>query len=92
MGGKTAVSTLQNAPAGSLGVVVGQYKKAVTILINQLQGVEKTAVWQPGYYERIIRNERELKATRQYILNNPARWDEDRDNLDELFCKMIYHP
>ena len=90
---ETAVSpSLQNAPAGSLGVVVGQYKKAVTIPINQLQRAEKTAVWQRGYYERIIRNERELNATRQYILNNPARWNEDRDNLDALFRKMTHHP
>ena len=90
--GQTAVSTLKNATAGSLGVVVGQYKKAVTIPVNQLQGVEKTAVWQRGYYERIIRNERELNATRQYILNNPTRWDEDRDNLDALLHKMTRHP
>ena len=30
-------------------------------------------VWQRGYYERIIRNERELNTTRQYIQNNPTR-------------------
>ena len=84
-------SHLQNAPAGSLGVVVGRYKTAVTTPINQLRKTKGTAVWQRGYYERIIRNERELQAIRQYIQNNPARWDEDRDNLDELLRKMTYH-
>ena len=81
-----------NAAAGSLGVVVGRYKTAVTTPINQLRGTKGTAVWQRGYYERIIRNERELQATRQYIQNNPAHWAEDRDNLDALLRKMTYHP
>ncbi|MCP4428799.1 MAG: transposase [Chloroflexi bacterium] len=84
--------SLQNAPPGSLGAVVGQYKRGVTARINQLRGMVGTAVWQRGYYERIIRNERELSAIRQYIRDNPARWAEDRDNLDGLFCKMTYHP
>jgi len=45
-------------------------------------------VWQRRYYERIIRNERELNAIRKYIQDNPARWQEDRDNLDNLLEKM----
>jgi REP element-mobilizing transposase RayT len=47
-------------------------------------------VWQRGYWERIIRNERELNATREYIRNNPIRWAEDRDNLDSLLAKMNF--
>ena len=49
-------------------------------------------MWQRGYYERIIRNERELNAIRQYIRDNLAHWAEDRDNLDALLQKMTYHP
>jgi putative transposase len=33
---------------------------------------------------RIIRNERELNAVRRYILENPARWAEDRENPNRL--------
>ena len=82
----------ENALAGSLGVIVGRYKTAVTTRINNLRRSKGAKVWQRGYYERIIRNERELEATRQYIRNNPARWAEDRDNLDALFANMTYHP
>jgi putative transposase len=89
----TAVSpNFQNVLAGSLGVIVGRCKTAVTTPINNLRQAKGTAVWQRGYYERIIRTERELNATRQYIRDNPARWAEDRDNLDELLRKMTYHP
>ncbi len=81
-----------NALAGSLGVVVGRYKTAVTSRINRLRHRKGAKVWQVGYYERIVRDEQELQATRQYILNNPARWAEDRDNLDALLAKMTYCP
>ena len=82
----------ENALAGSLGVVVGRYKTAVTTRINNLRQSKGANVWHRGYYERIIRNERELQATRQYIIDNPTRWAEDRENLDTLLTKMTYHP
>ena len=34
-------------------------------------------LWQRDYYERIIRNDRELDALRAYIAANPTRWTED---------------
>jgi putative transposase len=81
-----------NALGGSLGVVVGRYKTAVTTRVNNLRRSQGAKVWQRGYYERIIRNEHELEATRQYIANNPIRWAEDRENLDALLSKMTCHP
>ncbi len=86
-----SVGKFEHALAGSLGVVIGRYKTAVTTRINNLRKTKGAKVWQRGYYERIIRNERELKATREYIINNPARWAADRDNLDALLCKMTRH-
>ena len=41
--------------------------------------------WQPRYYDRIIRNEDELNRIRQYIDNNPAKWHQDRDNVEGIF-------
>ena len=37
-------------------------------------------LWQRNYWERIIRNEDEMNRIRQYIIENPARWDEDPEN------------
>lgn len=37
-------------------------------------------IWQRNYFERIIRNERELNATREYMANNPLKWSLDREN------------
>jgi REP element-mobilizing transposase RayT len=37
-------------------------------------------VWQRNYYEHVIRNEEDLGRIRQYIVDNPARWDRDPEN------------
>ncbi len=41
-------------------------------------------VWQRNYYEHIIRNENELNRIREYIINNPKKWEFDRDNPDVM--------
>ncbi len=33
--------------------------------------------WQPRYHDRIIRHEEELSRIREYISNNPAKWEQD---------------
>ena len=82
----------RGAPAGSLGVIVGNYKMLVTKRVKAMLRATGTdmRVWQRGYWERIIRNERELNATRETIGNNPLRWAEDRDNLDRLLETLVY--
>ena len=40
----------------------------------------KGRLWQRGYYERVIRDERELRQAREYIVGNPAKWSEDAEN------------
>lgn len=34
-------------------------------------------LWQEGYHDRIVRDQRELDYIRHYIEQNPARWEED---------------
>ena len=37
-------------------------------------------IWQRNFYEHIIRNETALERIRQYIVDNPAQWEFDREN------------
>jgi putative transposase len=37
-------------------------------------------LWQRSYFEHVIRNEESLNPIRQYIIDNPARWEFDREN------------
>ena len=40
--------------------------------------------WQKSFYDHIIRNEKSLNKIRQYIINNPLRWELDRNNPENL--------
>jgi len=33
-------------------------------------------LWQRGYHEHVVRKIEDLNAVREYILNNPLRWDQ----------------
>ena len=77
------------AKSGSIASIIGNYKSLVTRRINNIRCTPGGKVWQRGYYERIIRNEREYDAIRAYILANPDRWGEDPDNLDLLINRQL---
>ncbi len=62
---------------GSIPTIVRTYKSAVTRLINILRKTPGEPVWQRNYYEHIIRNDMELYKIRQYIHNNPIKWEDD---------------
>jgi putative transposase len=76
---------------GSVPSIVGNYKSLVTRRINNVRRTRGSKVWQRNYYERIVRNARELNAIREYIRANPMRWAKDRDNLDTLISRMQKH-
>jgi putative transposase len=68
-----------NGPTpGSLGAIIGQFKSRATKRIWALPEYAHTPIWQRNYYERIIRNETELKNIWNYIDMNPERWSEDQ--------------
>jgi REP element-mobilizing transposase RayT len=37
--------------------------------------------WQSGFYEHIIRDEKSLQTIRRYIIENPLKWEFDKENL-----------
>jgi REP element-mobilizing transposase RayT len=68
----------------SLGAIVRGFKSAVTYAVNAAENQRGAVLWQRNYYEHIIRNDRELKDIRWYILNNPLNWQLDRDNTQNI--------
>jgi len=69
--------------AGSLGAIVRSYKSAVSRWSHQ-NGFEDFA-WQDRFYDRIIRADGSLNCIRQYIVNNPTKWELDRHNPVNLW-------
>lgn len=66
-----------NSPSHTLGAIVRGFKSSVTKRIRELLSDSGLKVWQRNYYEHIIRNEIDLHNIRQYIANNPLKWEID---------------
>ena len=80
---------IQNAEKGgetpplrrlTLGQVIAKFKYLTTKEINLVRRTPGQKVWQRNYYERVIRNEKELEKIREYIVFNYLKWESD----DEL--------
>jgi putative transposase len=64
----------------TLGSFIGGFKAAVTTRVNQMRQTPGVPLWQRNYYEQIVRDDAHLAQIREYIVNNPLRWDLDREN------------
>jgi REP element-mobilizing transposase RayT len=76
--------SLQNSKP-VLGSVIGSFK---SLCVNAwLKTIKEQNInargkfWQDNYYEHVVRSEAELESVREYILNNPAQWALDRENI-----------
>jgi REP element-mobilizing transposase RayT len=65
----------ENIP--KLGTVIGTFKSSVTRLYRAINKDFHYPIWQRNYYERIIRNEKELERFQAYIESNPIRGEFD---------------
>ena len=59
--------------------VIRWYKGRCTFETNKIYGKSYFA-WQPRFHDRIIRDENELNRIREYIINNPQMWEQNRNN------------
>jgi putative transposase len=69
----------------SLPDVIHRFKSLTTH--HYIKGVKQNnwkpfrdKLWQRNYYEHVTRNEIDLSDTREYILNNPKKWNLDKYN------------
>ncbi len=63
-----------------LSEIVRAFKTFSSRRINDLRHGRGAPVWQRGFYEHVIRNERSLGRIRDYIESTPRRWALDREN------------
>ena len=59
--------------SGTLGAIIRGFKIGVTKRIG-------FSVWQRNYHEHIIRSAKSYQTISEYIINNPAKWNEDMFN------------
>jgi REP element-mobilizing transposase RayT len=60
--------------------IVRQFKTFSAKRINKQRCAAGTAVWQRNYYEHVVRDETDLNSIREYIVNNPKKWELDDEN------------
>ena len=58
----------------NLASIIRGFKIGITKIVNK-NNID--FVWQPRYYDHIIRDEEDLNIIREYIINNPLNWDDD---------------
>jgi len=78
IGSQGVTNQFSKSIPGSLSVIINQFKASVTRWCNQNDF--KNFSWQKSFYEHIIRSEKSLSSIREYIHNNPLKWD-----LDEYY-------
>ena len=80
---KRTIRTKQFQPAKrSLSLVIRNFKSTVTLLVRCNIGMMD--IWQARFYDHIVRNDDELDRMRTYIRNNPAQWETDKNNPENL--------
>ena len=74
-------ATEQAAPKRkTLGSLVGAFKTVSAKRINLLNNTSGRRVWQRDFHEHVLRSEFHLSRAREYIVNNPLKWDLDSEN------------
>ncbi len=69
---------IPNWKPNCLGAILNQFKSKCTKRI-WAAGFHDFK-WQPGFHDHIIRNEKSFNLIKEYIINNPAKWNLDDNN------------
>jgi len=74
-----------DAQKPTLGDIIGAFKSLSTN--EYIRGVKENGwvpfeekLWHRNYYEHIIRDNNGLNKIREYIIENPSKWDDDEEN------------
>ncbi len=68
---------------GLLSKVIKSFKNAVTKKIRQ-ELSDNNFQWQRSFYDHVIRNEESLYEIKKYIINNPLKWELEKNNIKNL--------
>lgn len=61
-------------------MIMGKFQMQTSKQINILNNTPGQKTWQRDYHDHVIRNEREYRRIKNYIINNPKNWDKDKFN------------
>jgi REP element-mobilizing transposase RayT len=83
------IQPLETTKSVKLGDIIGAFKSMTTH--QYIQGIKQDnwqgfmgKLWQRNYYEHIIRDQESLNNIREYIINNPLKWEDDPENPNQI--------
>lgn len=75
---KQNIESFGRPTRGSIPTIIRSYKSALTKIIHEKDPKSPKRIWQPGYYEHVVRDQKELEYTIDYIKSNPANWEAEK--------------
>ncbi len=80
------------SPVPTISNIIGSFKSKTSVeylrYINNKKLNVCGKIWQRSFHDHIIRNDRSLNNTREYIINNPMTWGDDENNINNYFVKV----
>lgn len=67
----------------NLSTIVGSFKNISSKTIHQAGFTD--FCWQKSFYDHVIRQDESLDKIREYIRNNPLKWELDRNNPQNIW-------
>jgi putative transposase len=67
-----------------LALALGYFRATTVERVNRLRAVPGVPLWRRNDYQRAVRDDADLTLMCEYIWNNPAQWDFDRENPEYL--------
>ncbi len=64
----------QNQGQNTISSIIGSYKSIVT---RHARKINPVFAWQSWFWDHIIRENKSYQRIRQYIINNPKKWESD---------------
>jgi REP element-mobilizing transposase RayT len=64
----------QNQGKDTVSSIIGSYKSVVT---KYARKINVDFGWQSRFHDHIIRNDKSYERIKNYIINNPAKWNDD---------------
>lgn len=70
----------------SVSQIIRGFKTWTARKINEMRDEKGSSVWQRSFYDHVIRDEQALDNIREYIVNNPLKWEIIKNIIHMMVC------
>jgi REP element-mobilizing transposase RayT len=77
-------NTFKERNGGSVSAIISAIKSAVTRRLREKYKQAELEVWHEKFHDHVVRDQADLERIREYMINNPGQWAEDRYNPEVI--------